>query len=241
MPTEKMRLRNGSLRTVLATVLLLVLLMTTTGKALALDLGAVIGGTNIATTLEVPGSYLSPQLNKVSSSTNNADSPQDFNVADLVSIGYVSTDGSVQYHIGFIRDETLGQTYSVVRHEADSRIVRRWIPPYSPMVYIIPWDIVISQSNFPVAVIGTIPLDHRLPEPNMLARRFDGADDRIFAYDAELQQWRHIPDWATFQAMGFYWCNVTAADAGFFERITIGPQFPASGTPERDDHPNCQA
>ena len=241
MPTEKMRLRNGSLRTVLATVLLLVLLMTTTGKALALDLGVVVGGSITATTLEVPGSNLSPQLNKVSSSTNNADSPQDFNVADLVSIGYVSTDGSVQYHIGFIRDETLGQTYSVVRHEADSRIVRRWIPPFSPMVYIIPWDIVISQSNFPVAVIGTIPLDHRLPEPNMLARRFDGADDRIFAYDAELQQWRHIPDWATFQAMGFYWCNVTAADAGFFERITIGPQFPASGTPERDDHPNCQA
>ena len=74
----------------------------------------------------------------------------------------------------------------------------------------------------------------------MLARRFDGADDRIFAFDADLQQWRHIPDWATFQAMGFYWCNVTAADAGFFERITIGPQFPASGTPERDDYPNCQ-
>ena len=70
---------------------------------------------------------------------------------------------------------------------------------------------------------------------------FDGDDVRIFAYDAELQQWRHIPDWATFQAMGFYWCNVTAADAGFFERITIGSPFPASGTPERDDHPNCQS
>ena len=40
------------------------------------------------------------------------------------------------------------------------------------MVDIIPWDIVISQLTFPVAVIGTIPLDHRLPEPNMLARRF---------------------------------------------------------------------
>ena len=109
------------------------------------------------------------------------------------------------------------------------------------MVDVIPWDIVISQLTFPVAVIGTIPLDHRLPEPNMLARRFDGADVRIFAYDAELKQWRHIPDWATFQAMGFYLCNVTAADAGFFERITIGPQFPASGTPERDVYPNCQA
>ena len=66
----------------------------------------------------------------------------------------------------------------------------------------------------------------------MLARRFDGGDDRIFAYDAELQQWRHIPDWPTFQALGFYWCNVTAADAGFFDRITIGPPYPATSEPE---------
>ena len=51
--------------------------------------------------------------------------------------------------MGFIRDETLGQTYSVVRHEGDSRFVRRWIPHYSPIVDIIPWDIVISQLSFP--------------------------------------------------------------------------------------------
>ncbi len=108
------------------------------------------------------------------------------------------------------------------------------------MVDIIPWDIVVSQLSFPVAVIGTIPLDHRLLEPNMLARRFDGADDRIIAYDAELQQWRHIPDWATFQAMGFFWCSVTAADAGFFERITIGSPYPSSSTPLLADYPNCQ-
>ena len=181
------------------------------------------------------------QLQDQPSSASDDSGANDIDVTTHIDIGWISADGSEQYHIGFIRDETLGQTYSVVRHEADSRIVRRWIPPYSPMVDIIPRDIVISQLSFPVAVIGTIPLDHRLPEPNMLARRFDSADDRIFAYDAELQQWRHIPDWATFQAMGFYWCNVTAADAGFFERITIGSPFPASGTPERDDHPNCQS
>ena len=68
----------------------------------------------------------------------------------------------------------------------------------------------------------------------------DGGDDRILAYDAELGQWRHVPDEATFQALGFYWCNVTAADAGFFERITLGPAYPSSGVPARSDYPVCQ-
>ena len=74
-------------------------------------------------------------------------------------------------------------------------------------------------------------------------------DDRILAYDAELGQWRHVPDEATFQARGYYWCNVTAADAGFFARITLGPPYPASGLPgvsdvrglrARADYPVCQ-
>ncbi len=85
-----------------------------------------------------------------------------------------------------------------------------------------------------------IPLDERLPEPNMLVRRFDGADDRIFAYDATIQQWRHIPNWPTFQALGFYWCDVTAADSGFFNRITEGPPYAATTAPARDDYPNCR-
>ena len=73
----------------------------------------------------------------------------------------------------------------------------------------------------------------------MLVRRFDGFDVRIFVYDAALQQWRHIPDYGTFQTMGFYWCNVTAADPHFFDRITIGPAIPSSNTPIRSDYPNC--
>ena len=50
----------------------------------------------------------------------------------------------------------------------------------------------------------------------MLVRRFsfDGTDDRIFTYDAGLGQWRHVPNEATFQALGFYWCDVTVADIG---------------------------
>ena len=140
---------------------------------------------------------------------------------------------------GVIRDATLGQTYLVVRREADGRIVRRWVPPSSPFVYQIPWAVVNTQYTVPVGVIGAIPLDDQFPEPNLLVRRFDGGDDRIFGYDANLQQWRHVPDIATFQSLGFYWCNVTAADAGFFERLNPGPAYPASDIPARGDYPNC--
>ena len=104
----------------------------------------------------------------------------------------------------------------------------------------MPWASVNTQYTFPVGVILAIPLDDQHPPPNMLMRRFDGGDDRILAYDAALGQWRHVPDLGTFQALGFYWCNVTAADAGFFERITLGPPYPASGVPPRADYPVCQ-
>ena len=74
----------------------------------------------------------------------------------------------------------------------------------------------------------------------MLVRRFDGGDDRIFAYDATIARWRHIPNWPTFQALGFYWCDVTAADATFFQRISEGPPYPATTMPARADYPNCR-
>ena len=118
--------------------------------------------------------------------------------------------------------------------------MRRWIAPDSHLVYAVPWAIVNTQYTFPVGVISAIPLDDQYPSPNMLTRRFDGGDDRILAYDAELGQWRHVPDEATFQARGYYWCNVTAADATFFERITLGPPYPSSGVLARADYPVCQ-
>ena len=134
----------------------------------------------------------------------------------------------------------MGQTYAVVRREGDGQVVRRWIAPDSPLVYAVPWASVNTQYTFPVQVILAIPLDEQYPWPNMLTRRFDGGDDRILAYDAELGQWRHVPDEGTFQALGYYWCNVTAADAGFFGRITLGPPYPSSGVPPRADYPVCQ-
>ncbi len=65
-------------------------------------------------------------------------------------------------------------------------------------------------------------------------------DNRIFAYSADRSQWRHVPDVATFQALGFYWCEVPAADADFFARITLGPPYPASEVPARSDYPRCR-
>ena len=187
----------------------------------------VIGGTPAATATELPGNRLLIQRHDVPDAS--------FELA----IGSISADGISVVMAGVIRDETLGQTYLVVRRAADGRIVRRWVLPYSPFVYQIPWAVVNSRYNVPVGVVGAIPLDDQFPEPNLLVRRFDGGDDRIFGYDANLQQWRHVPDIPTFQMLGFYWCNVTAADATFFQRLTTGPPYPASDTTARDDYPNC--
>ena len=186
-----------------------------------------VGSTSAATATELPGDKLRLDIHG-----------QPSNSIEL-GIGWVSKDASQVNLVGVIRDQTLGQTYLIVRHEGFPHIVRRWVPPYSPLIYAIDWPLVIARFSFPVEVISAIPLDHRHPEPNMLARRFDGFDVRIFVYDATLRQWRHIPDYGTFQAMGFYWCDVTAADSGFFDRIPIGQAIPSSYTPIRSDHPNC--
>ena len=137
---------------------------------------------------------------------------------------------------GFIRDADLGQTYQVVRR-ADGAIVRQWVSPNSPLVYQIPWAVVNSSFTVPVGVVGSIPLDDMTGTEGQLVRRFDGGDDRIFSY--AMGQWRHVPDIATFQALGLYWCDVTAADASFFDRISMGAPYPASSTPARMDYPSC--
>ena len=137
---------------------------------------------------------------------------------------------------GFIRDETLGQTYQVVRR-ADGMIVRQWVSPNSPLVYQINWAVVNSAFTVPVGVVGAIPLDDQSGSDGQLVRRFDGGDDRIFSY--AMGQWRHVPNIPTFQALGLYWCDVTAADADFFNRITIGAPHPATDMAARDDYPSC--
>ena len=105
---------------------------------------------------------------------------------------------------------------------------------------VVPWDAVIRDYTFPVEVIITIPLDDQYLQPDQVARRFDGGDERIFSYDYYLDFWRQVPDIATFQVLEFYWCNVTAADATFWERVEIGTAHPPTSIPERDDYPNCR-
>ena len=51
-----------------------------------------------------------------------------------LGIGWVSRDGSRTNLVGVIRDQSLGQTYLIVRHEGYPQIVRRWVPPYSPII-----------------------------------------------------------------------------------------------------------
>ena len=157
-----------------------------------------------------------------------------------LGIGWISTDGSEQVVVSFLRDEQIDSVYIIVRHESDGRIVRRWVPPDSDLIVNIPWDTVIRDFSVPTAVLAAVPLDHRFPEPNQLVRYFAKEDDPIFAYDADAQQWRRVPDEASFQALGFYKCDMTMADVEFFEQIEIGPAYPVSETPARDDYPHCR-
>ena len=172
----------------------------------------VVGGTGAATATEVNGQVVITR--------------HDGGASLVINIG------------GFIRDDAFGQTYQVVRR-ADGKIVRQWVSPNSPLVYQIPWAVVTTQFTVPVGVVGTIPLDDQAGAPGQLVRRFDGGDDRIFSYDAGLGNWRHVPNIPTFQALGLYWCDVTAADAAFFDRINIGPAHPATDMPARSDYPSC--
>ncbi len=198
----------------------------------------LVGSTAAATAWEVAGDRLWLERIDIPNTTIELGIGWFANDAmSQVVIGLVG--GNANGAVGIIRDQTLGQTYTIIRHEGDDCVVRRWVAPYDHLVYQIPWDTINSLYSVPVEVVSAIPLDHRHPEPNMLVRRFDGSDDRIFAFDATLQRWRHIPDYPTFQAMGFYWCDVTSADATFFDRMVTGPPFPSSGTDFQEDHPTC--
>ena len=57
---------------------------------------------------------------------------------------------------------------------------------------------------------------------------------------ASIAQWRHVSDLGTFQSLGFYWCDVTAADASFFARASIGPAHPSSGMAPSGNYPSCR-
>ena len=152
-----------------------------------------------------------------------------------VAVGWINRAGTEISLGGFVRDQGYGQTYALVRREVDDLVVRYWVRPNSILAAVVPWN-TPAVRNLPTAEIRRIPLDERYPPPNMLVQLVDG---RIIHWDAAWPLWRHIPDIPTFQVLGFYWCNVTAADAEFIERITLGVAHPATSLPERADYPVC--
>lgn len=156
-----------------------------------------------------------------------------------VGVGWLAADGSEIVPVGFVRDASGGQTYAIVRRELDGKVVRYWVAPGSALALVVPWDEVKRDFTYPVEVIVTIPLDDQYPQPDQVARRLDGEDERIFSYDHGMDFWRLVPDEATFQVLGFYWCHVTAADATFWERVAIGVAHPPTTLPAQADYPVC--
>jgi hypothetical protein len=169
------------------------------------------------------------------------DGGADFNL----NLGRLFPNGARQFtRSGYIRDADIyrgGQTYAVVRRESDHEVVRIWISPESPERNDVPWS-VVNRSPFtvPVRVLSAIKLDETRPVENQLVRRFDaGGDGKIYVYRDGA--WRWIPDLATFKSEGFYWCDVTAADVGFFGRALIGSPLPASGGADDPNYPSCHS
>ena len=137
----------------------------------------------------------------------------------VLDVGHIAADGATRVPGAFVRDADRGHTYTILRRDADGLIVRHWLAPTDPLRYAVPWDRVNTTYTFPAAVLAAIPLDDRHVAPDQLARRFDGTDPRVLAFDATRGQWWHVSHPAIFQALGFTWDDVTAADADFVPRL----------------------
>ena len=144
--------------------------------------------------------------------------------------------GQTLYRDSYIRDAHLGQTYRLV-YRRDLGLVRQWIAPTDPAIYVIDWADVLAHKTFPTAKVAAIPLDERHTPAGMLVR--DGASGRIVHYDPAVQQWRHVPDFPTFQVLRLRGCDVSHADPGFWGRITEGTAHPPTSHPEDPNYPSC--
>ena len=111
----------------------------------------LVGSTSTAMAFELPGDRLWLERLDIPGTTI------------VLGIGWFAKDASARIITGIIRDQTLGQTYYIARHEGGNCIVRRWIPPYDLYVYQIPWAIVNTEYSVPVNVVSAIPLDHTAP------------------------------------------------------------------------------
>lgn len=170
---------------------------------------------------ELPETACSPSSSSSSSSSRSSKpkpTPTPTPLPTSVQLG-----GQTLYRDSYIRDAHRGQTYRLA-FRSDLGIVRQWIAPTDPAIYVIDWADVLAHKTFPTAEIAAIPLDERHPPAGMLVR--DSASGRIVHYDPAVQQWRHVPDIPTFQALGLRWCDVTVADPDFLSRINEGMAHP---------------
>ena len=98
----------------------------------------------------------------------------------------------------------------------------------------MPWQDVLDFWTFPQSVVNAIPLDDLHPADEQLVDV--GGMFYVFTAGA----WRHIPDIPTFQARGYFWCDITSADANFLSRVRVGRPLQSSGTAEIANYPNCR-
>lgn len=136
---------------------------------------------------------------------------------------------------GYIRDASRGQTYAVVRR-ADGEVRRAWISSTNEWVSHVPWNDVIAFYNVPAAVLNVVPLDGSMPEAEQLV------DVAGTWYVYRAGAWRHIPNLSTFRAEGFYWCDLTTANADFFDRegAPVGTPLAARVGPPDEGYPECR-
>ncbi|MDE2931908.1 MAG: hypothetical protein OXQ27_13455 [Chloroflexota bacterium] len=135
---------------------------------------------------------------------------------------------------GYIRDESRGQTYAVVRRASDNMVVRVWISSNSEWVPHVPWANVIAFYNVPAAVLNAIPLDDSMPEVDQLVDV--GGDYYVYRDRA----WRHIPNLSTFRAEGFYWCDLTTAHSGHAAASSTATPLPSKVGPPTEGYPACR-
>jgi hypothetical protein len=154
-----------------------------------------------------------------------------------MSIGFLSEDGQLSPDAnGYIRDDFRGQTYAVVNRESDGMVVRVWISHTSPYAGQIDWANVLAFYNVDTDVLNAIELDYTRPADRQLVK----SGDPIYVYLAGA--WRHIPNIVTFQANGYYWCDVAQAAEGWVERagIQLGQALPPSSGTADPDYPSCR-
>ena len=152
-----------------------------------------------------------------------------------LTVGTLSSAGALlPRDSGYIRDESRGQTYAVVRRASDNTVRRVWISSNSEWVPHVPWDNVIAFYNVPASVLNAIPLDDTMPEVDQLV---DAAGTWYVYRD---RAWRHIPNLSTFRAEGFYWCDLTTADANHAAASSTATPLPSKVGPPAAGYPACR-